>query len=175
MRQNTDNQVRRLILRKSGSISLVKCIRIDIRMQSQKVVTVDGIIKDKLTENIIILGMQAIQSFGFKFSVGGQEVRVRTQQCIRTIELKLREDREPQDRERQRRDNRSPRQQQERYERHHAIHRHNYEEDDDDQISFLDPEEERMMRDGSRPLRGSKLKIIFIYLSIYLKYKEKRA
>lgn len=85
---NTGNTVRKLILRQHGSINLVRCIRMKISTRKNMVVEIDGIINEKLSEKIIILGMDAIQKFGFKFFVGGQEAKIRQRKCIPTIEIK---------------------------------------------------------------------------------------
>lgn len=158
VKTNSDNRIRKLILRKSGTIGLVSCIQLNIHTRAHQKIRIDGIIDDKITEKILILGMQAIKDFGFKFFVGGQEARVRVQKCIRTIEMKPQNRPEPRSWNVINRSSPSHRGEQRRNDsrqdgplgsqaRNRGTRNNNNQDDDEDRMSFLDEEEERMIRE----------------------------
>lgn len=146
---NSKTKPRKLILRRSGNIGLVSCIQMTIRTRTHQAITIDGIIEDNLAEKIIILGMQAIQQFGFKFFVGGQEAKVRVEKCIE-LQTRERGDRSSRRTTDSRGDTRSRLHSSRKSEQSRGPGRsinHQAEERDEDEMSFLDEEEARMIRE----------------------------
>lgn len=134
---HTDNVIRKTLIRKPGSFNLVKCIQMQIKSRNL-VAEVDGVINENLPGKVIILGMRAISQLGYKFYVGGQEAKTRVEPSISTKPRKRTLKRK--DHESNRKDNHPGR---------WSIRRQQKEDDseDDDKLSFLDEEEERLIRE----------------------------
>lgn len=152
--EKTGSEYRKKILRCSGNLKLRKFLNMEMYTRSNLQVTIEGIIDDTLSEKIVVLGMRAIDEFGFKFFVGGQEAKVRSTKFTATVEGKERkgpciDKRQPYC---QRRDERSRREDEKQYERRsnrELDQDHNDRQDDydDDRMSFLDEKEERLIRE----------------------------
>lgn len=128
------NTVRKIILRKAGSLKMVSCVQVEMKTRQNLRIFTKGIIDHTLSEKVVVLGMQAIAAFGFKFFIGGQEAQRREQLFIPTIEV------------RNQRDN-GPHRPQPRMVIPRAPRREPFAEREDDTISFLDEEEKRMIQE----------------------------
>lgn len=137
VKEQTHAKERKLILREPGNLTMVRCISMKMSTRTQQQVTIDGIISDKITEKIIVIGMQAIKAFGFKFFIGGQEAKMRVSKRISTIEVKPLDEGPS---------NRAPMRQRQPFQNAAFRKREDY-SDDDDRMSFLDEDEARMIRE----------------------------
>lgn len=122
----TGNTIRKLIRREPGKLTLVSCIQMRLKTKVSKEVQIDGIINGKLKGKIIIIGMEAISAMGFTFIIGGQEAKIRVVKGSPIFKQEAREG--------PRKNTSKPTTRQE-------------EEDYDDEISFLDEDEARMIRE----------------------------
>lgn len=73
------NRSRKLILRRQGTIKMVYCMKFKMNTRVKNEIYIDGIIDPQLPGKCIILGIQALQKFGFQFFIGGQESKTRVQ------------------------------------------------------------------------------------------------
>lgn len=80
--ESSGQTARRVILRRTHSLRMVSSIKMKIGMKRNRQIEIDGVIEDKLKEIVIVLGMRAIRSLGFKFSIGGQEAKMRVNKCV---------------------------------------------------------------------------------------------
>lgn len=89
VKSQSGNVFRKLILRRSGKLQMVSAIQMNMYTRRHLNVSTESIIDDTIHEQIIILGMQAIHDFGFQMFIGGQEVKKRTTHCIPKMERRV--------------------------------------------------------------------------------------
>lgn len=133
VRSESGNLTKKLILRGQGTIKMVYYMKFKVSTRPNNGTHVDGIINPHLAENIIILGMQALQKLGFKFFVGGQEVKTRVQKFS---EVKISKTKTPKIRSAVYVNSKVSKD-----EARSTTYYNNNEGTDDDGMSFLDPEE----------------------------------
>lgn len=146
VKEQTDNPLRKLILRNNGKLKLVSCISMTMYTRQHMQITIDGVIDDGITEKIIILGSQAFLAFGHQIYIGGQQSKMRVRPAIATIEVRPRENlpgssncaRGPSQSQNQRPTQRAM---------PAFTTRRREDNEEDDRISFLDEEEARQIRE----------------------------
>lgn len=138
LEMRTGTGYRKVILREAGNLKMVRRINLKLNTRARQQVTVDAIIDQSIQEKIVVLGMLAMQAFGFKCYVGGQEAQIRTAKEEKNPRGKTAHPRsKDQTPKRSRR-------------REEADERDRDDEDYDDRMSFLDEEEARMILDMQR-------------------------
>lgn len=147
----------KMVFRQPGSLSLASSIRMELSTRQNNVKTVNGIISMTLPEKTMVLGMQAIDSLGFRFYVGGQEAKVRIQQVIPTITSNDRKADQSTSKGKQynnqavnigkNRVHKQGSQHQEDRQQQSTSQRYDEDDEDEDKMSFLDEEEAQRIRE----------------------------
>lgn len=76
---NTAVVPKRVVLRDLNGLKLASRIPTKMCTRRNNIVTVEGYVAPEIPDKIVVLGMDAIKSLGFKFYIGGQQAKVRMQ------------------------------------------------------------------------------------------------